>query len=371
MLRVGITGQNGFIGSHLFNFLKLQEGIVRIPFGRDFFQKPELLRNFVGQCDVIVHLSAMNRHSDPQVIYDTNINLIKLLLEAVESRQVQPHIIFSSSVQEEKENYYGRSKRDGRNLLIEWAQRNNAPFTGLIIPNVFGPFGKPFYNSVVATFCHQLTHNENPHIDADGKLKLIYAGELVNEIWKVITERIFNPEMTVEATSEIKVSEILSMLKVYKDQYFDHHILPEIHNRFELNLFNTFRSFIELSDHYPVMLKMNTDERGSFVESVKTLTGGQFSFSTTKPGVTRGNHFHTRKIERFIVIQGKALIQLRKIGTTDVINFHLDGRNPSFVDMPVWYSHNIANTGSEDLLTLFWINEFYDPEDPDTFFEKV
>jgi len=148
-------------------------------------------------------------------------------------------------------------------------------------------------------------------------------------------------------------------------------MFPQISNTFELNLFNTFRSYMDLADHFPVLLKQHTDNRGSFVETVKTLVGGQFSFSTTHPEITRGEHFHTRKIERFAVIQGKAVIELRKIGTDEILHIELDGENPSFVDMPVWYTHNISNVGSDDLLTLFWINEFFDPSDPDTYFEKV
>lgn len=371
MLRIGITGQSGFIGNHLYNYLGLQEEIERVNFEHDSFKNKELLQNFVKRCDVIVHLAAMNRHNDPEVIHNTNVSLVQLLIDAMEAENVTPHIIFSSSTQEEKDNLYGKSKREGRQLLSQWAQKRKACFTGLIIPNVFGPFGKPYYNSVIATFCHQLTHGENPQIKVDGNLSLIYVGELVIKIWEIIKEKKHQPELFLKATSAIKVSEILELLEGYKSQYFESNILPSIQNKFELNLFNTFRSYIDLPNHFPVLLKKNTDDRGTFVETVKTVIGGQFSFSTTHPGITRGNHFHTRKIERFAVIKGKANIDLRKIGTSEVLSFELDGEKPAFVDMPVWYSHNITNTGSEDLLTLFWINEFFDPNDPDTYFEKV
>jgi UDP-2-acetamido-2,6-beta-L-arabino-hexul-4-ose reductase len=151
----------------------------------------------------------------------------------------------------------------------------------------------------------------------------------------------------------------------------DKGVFPVLNNKFEVNLFNTFRCYMDIRNHYPVKLVMNTDDRGTFVETIKTGLGGQVSFSTTKPEMTRGNHFHTRKIERFAVIKGKARIQLRRIGTDKVLNFDLDGNEPSYVDMPVWYTHNITNTGTDDLYTIFWINEFFNPEDPDTFFEKV
>ncbi|MGH2648497.1 MAG: NAD-dependent epimerase/dehydratase family protein [Ginsengibacter sp.] len=371
MLKIGITGQRGFIGSHLYNYLGLQEDVERIPFENSNFQNKERLQNFVKKCDIIVHLAAKNRHNDADELYKTNIDLVQKLIDAMEAEAVSPHVIFSSSTQEERDNIYGRSKKEGRNLFQQWASKNKAVFNGLIIPNVFGPFGNPYYNSVIATFSHQLTHNETPKIEIDGTLKLIYVDELVAEVWKIINEKISDPALNLKHTAEAKVSETLSLLEKYKTQYFENYMFPEIRNHFELNLFNTFRSYIDHAKFFPVMLKKNTDNRGSFVETVKTQTGGQFSFSTTHPGITRGEHFHTRKIERFIVVSGKATIELRQIGTNEILHFELDGNNPSFVDMPVWFTHNIINAGDKDLLTLFWINEFFDPTDPDTYFEKV
>lgn len=371
MLKIGITGQAGFVGTHLFNFLGLQNEVERIRFEDAFFYDPTLLRNFVKQCDIIVHLAALNRHNDPEVIYQTNILLVNKLIDAMESESVNPHVIFSSSTQEERDNKYGQSKKEGRELFLRWSVRSGANFTGMVIPNVFGPFGNPYYNSVISTFSYQLTHNEKPRIEIDGSIKLIYVNELVLEIWKIMQEKISSPALYINSTHEAKVSEILTLLENYKNNYFENGIFPEIKNRFELNLFNTFRSFIDHSSHFPVLLRKNTDARGSFIETVKALTGGQSSFSTTHPQITRGEHFHTRKVERFTVIQGRAVIELRRIGTNEVLHFELDGDNPSYVDMPVWYTHNITNVGTEDLLTIFWINEFFDPNDPDTFFEKV
>ncbi len=375
MLKVGITGQAGFIGSHLYNYLNLKKDrIITIPFKDDFFAIPDKLKKFVSECDVIVHLAALNRHNDPQVLYDTNIKLINQLIEAMEAMNKSPHILFSSSTQEERDNHYGRSKHDGRLLLKTWAEKNNSRFTGFVIPNVFGPFGKPYYNSVIATFCHQLTHNEQPRVDTDANLKLIYVGELVELFFKKITDRAARPEednYKVNFTSENKVSDILKKLEYFKKEYSIGHCFPELESRFELNLFNTFRSYIDHSAIYPVLLKKNTDHRGAFTETIKSSLGGQFSFSTTKAGITRGNHFHIRKIERFIVIKGKAIIEIRKIGSQEILRFELDGEQPSFVDMPVWYTHNITNVGGEELITLFWINEFFNPDDPDTYYENV
>lgn len=372
MIRVGITGQSGFIGSHLYNFLGLKDGVKRIPFEDKFFGERELLENFVRECDVIVHLAAMNRHPDPNVIFETNLNLVQQLISACETTQSKPHILFSSSSQEERENLYGQSKREGRILFEEWAKNNDASFTGLIIPNVFGPFGAPFYNSVIATFCHQLTHEEDPRIEIDGQLKLIYVNELIEVIWQKINETKIPrlEKMEVTHTAEALVSDILALLRNYKDEYYFRGTIPTMDSKFEINLFNTFRCFIP-ENRFPFLLKENSDKRGSFVEILRSGVAGQYSFSTTKPGVTRGNHFHTRKIERFAVIKGQAEIAIRRIGSNNKIVYQLNGQSPSFVDMPVWCTHNITNTGSDELLTLFWINEPYNPDDPDTWFETV
>lgn len=376
-MKVGITGQSGFIGTHLFNYFGLKEGIERIPFEDTYFEDKSALESFVKNCDVIVHLAAMNRNSDPQVIYNTNIDLVQNLILACENTNSSPHILFSSSTQEERDNYYGKSKYDGRKLFENWAKRNDARFTGLIIPNVFGPFGNPYYNSFIATFCHQLTHGEQPKIDVDGEVELIYIGELVKVFFEKIkdkgtkTKDIEIEEYNVPFTTEVKVSKVLSLLEKYKSNYFEKGIIPNLDNEFEKNLFNTFLCYIDHKTFFPFNVSKHSDERGSFVELIKLNSGGQVSFSTTKPGITRGNHFHTRKAERFAVIKGKAKIELRKIGTEKILSFELDGEDPSFVDMPIWYTHNITNIGNEELYTIFWINEYYNEYDTDTYFEKV
>lgn len=177
MIKVGITGQSGFIGGHLYNELGLfPETIIRIPFEDNYFQDGLRLREFVKQCDVIVHLAAMNRHSNPQIIYETNLCLVRQLIVAMESEKCTPCVLFASSIQEERNNEYGNSKREGRELLENWARCNGASFVGLVIPNVYGPFGRPNYNSFIATFCHKLTHNEQPKIVQDSRIGLNLCG---------------------------------------------------------------------------------------------------------------------------------------------------------------------------------------------------
>lgn len=372
MIRVGITGQAGFVGTHLYNTLQLyKDEFECIPFERSFFENADQLDGFVQQCDTIVHLAAMNRHEDANVIYQTNINLVQSLVDALKRTHSKAHIIFSSSTQEAKDNLYGKSKKEGRTILASWATEVGATLTGMVIPNVFGPFGKPFYNSVVATFCTQVAKGETPQILVDGELKLIYVSTLVQEILDIIRNKKAGAEYEVAHTHEAKVSEILALLQRFKSEYQDKGEIPSLSNTFELELFNTYRCYMDIAGHFPVKFTQHTDPRGAFVEVVRLGIGGQVSFSTTVPGITRGNHFHTRKIERFAVIKGKALIQLRKIGTEAVLNFELDGSEPAYVDMPIWYTHNIKNTGKEDLYTIFWINEAYNADDPDTFFEVV
>lgn len=372
MKKIGITGQEGFVGKHLYHTLGLfTEEFERVPYNKSIFENENELDAFVSQCDVIVHLAAMNRHESEQVIYETNVGLVNKLIAALERTGSKAHILISSSTQEERDNLYGKSKKEGREALVNWANTNGGKVTGLIIPNVFGAFGKPFYNSFIATFCYQLTHNQTPNVANDGEVKLIYVQELVAVILKEIRKGESKAQYFVEPTAVKKVSEVLALLEEYKAKYFEKGEIPALNTPFELNLFNTYRSYMDYAKHFPVKFTQHTDPRGAFVEVIRLGIGGQCSFSTTVPGITRGNHYHTRKIERFAVIKGKALIQLRKIGTDEVLDFYLEGNEPAYVDMPIWYTHNIKNIGEEELYTIFWINEPYNPEDADTYFEEV
>lgn len=372
-IKVGITGQGGFMGSHLFNFLGTKTNEIElVSFNRGFFNNEDDLSSFVSSCNVIVHIAAMNRHEDPQVIYNTNVGLVNQLISTCEKTNSTPKIIFSSSTQEEQDNLYGNSKRDGRKAFEQWAESNSGQVISLVIPNVFGPFGKPFYNSVVATFCHQVVKGETPTIHNDGTVNLIYVNELSEVFYaEIISENIKTEKKIVPHTASKKVSEILTLISSFKKDYVENGVVPNVsQGSFEINLFNTFTSFIPKS-YFPRKFTKHEDNRGAFVEIMRAQTSGQSSYSTTVPGITRGNHYHTRKIERFAVISGKASIQWRKINTDEVFEFILDGNKPAYVDMPIWFTHNITNIGEEELITLFWINEPYDPEDSDTYFEVV
>ena len=359
MVKVGITGQAGFVGTHLYNELGLHPNeYQRIPFEDAFFKDSAKLVDFVAQCDVIVHLAAVNRHEDQNELYRINVALVQQLIDAMNTAAVAPYILFSSSTQEERENLYGNSKKKGRELFETWAKEKQTSFTGMVVPNVYGPFGRPNYNSFIATFCYKLTHQEEPTVMQDATVNLIYVGSLCKHIIAKIKTRFETGKNSIECDLvpfdfERKVTEILTQLKEFKSLYLDQGIIPILADSNDINLFNTYRCYIEHAEHFPVKLVKHTDPRGMFVETIKIGVGGQVSFSTTVPGITRGNHYHSRKIERFTV------------------DFYLDGNEPSYVDMPIWYTHNISNIGEEELYTQFWINEWYNPEDGDTYFEEV
>lgn len=377
MIRIGITGQTGFIGKNLFNQLALyQEIIERIPFENVFFQNGRALSHFVKQCNVIVHLAAVSRDEDQQRLYDTNIALVTKLVEAMETEHVRPYVFFASSIQEELNNLYGKSKRDGREILEKWAKRNDASFSGLILPNVFGPFARPGYSSFVATFCYKLTHDECPVILQDNQIKLVYIDSVCQYIISKIIKRKQSTVSVIEKDSvpfdfEKKVSDVLKLLEYYKRSYYDKGLLPVLKDRYEFNLFVTFSCYIDLTSYFPMMLPKHTNSNGCFVEIIKSGIGGEVSFSIILPEMTYGNHYHTRKIERIAVIKGKALIQLRRIGSNSILKFELYGQIPAYVDIPIWYTYSITNIGEEELYTQFYISECNNPDDGDTFFEIV
>lgn len=370
MKKVIVTGQAGFVGTHLANtikFCKCGEYEV-IPFADAYFTDRQALKNVLCEADIIVHLAAQNRGEDRDV-YQTNIDLIKILLATLDELERCPHILFSSSVQEENDSAYGRSKREGRLLFQEWAQKKQADFSGLIIPNVFGPYGKPFYNSVISTFCHLLVSDATPEIKIDKVLPLIYVNDLVDEIIAAFPQRGIN-SIVVAPRKKIAVSEILALLRSFKEEYQQNNRIIAGKDAFERDLFNTFRGFLPKS-HYPQKLQVFTDNRGRLFEIVQSYSGGQVFYSETMPGITRGNHFHRRKVERFCVVNGEAKISLRKVNSSEVWDFFVNGNEPCTVDMPVYFTHSITNIGKIPLQTLFFTNEFFAKDDPDTYYEPV
>jgi UDP-2-acetamido-2,6-beta-L-arabino-hexul-4-ose reductase len=367
MLKVGITGARGFLGWHFRCFLHSKG--IRNPVTADseeFASEDGFLR-FVSEVDVIVHFAGVARGSEDAVARG-NLDVAQSLKSALEKSGRTPHVIYASSIQINNNSAYGRSKREAGEILEGWASKSKSKFTNLVLPNLFGEGGRPFYNSVVATFCHQITRNEKPSILKDAEISFLHAQSVCDLIWSAI-ENGASGNLAPDGT-HIKVSSLLAKLKEFHGLYFETGTIPDVRDAFNRSLFNTYRSFLfQVKPTFPT--KKHVDPRGSLSEIVKTVNGGQGFFSTTVPGVTRGDHYHRSKIERFAVISGEATIKIRKLFSNDVQEFQVTGDTPTWIDMPTLHTHNIANTGRSDLYTLFWSDEIFDPSNPDTYAEKV
>ena len=337
-----------------------------IPAGRELFSEPEKLRAFVDKVDAVVHLAGRNRGEEREV-RDTNIALAEQLACACAATGARPHVVFANSTHAARSTAYGESKRIAAEILGAWSEKSGALFTNLVLPHVFGEGCRPFYNSAVATFCHQLAQGEEPKITQDNEVELVHAQQVAAEITAAVRQR-RSGETKVHGV-QIRISEVLARLKNIAKQY-QAQLIPKLSAELDLDLFNSYRSYL-FPRYYPVDLELRHDARGSLFEAVKTLHGGQCFLSTTRPGITRGNHYHRRKLERFLVVQGEAIIRIRRLLAGEVIEFRVSGKRPQYVDMPTLHTHNITNTGSGELTTLFWSQEIFDAEHPDTFSEAV
>ena len=366
MLRFGITGAFGFLGWHVRARAHCEKDVQVTPIGRPAFKNPSLLANLVSQADVVVHLAGLNR-GDEKEIERTNVALTDALISACEVSDHRPHIIFANSTHVGRQTAYGQSKRRCADKLRSWARGANAKFSDVVMPGLFGEKGRPFYNSVVSTFCYQLANSAEPQIVDDQELELIHAQAAAARIIEIARS---GQEGEIRISGRhVKVSVLLSSLNEIAEQY-KNHVFPSLDDTFDLALFNTYRSYL-FPKHYPVMLTQRADARGRLFEVVKTVHGGQCFISTTHPGVTRGNHYHTTKIERFLVMQGTARIRVRDLFSPAPVEFLVNGDNPEYIDMPTFHTHEITNIGSGELWTLFWAHEIFDSDNPDTYSEQV
>ena len=366
MTTVAVTGAGGFLGWHLRVYFHARPEFKFVGIDRSVYGDPIRFKEMIRQADAVVHLAGMNRGNEEE-IERVNVDLTNRLIDACRQADVRPQIVLANSTHCERDTAYGRSKRRSAELLAGWASEVGSVFTNLVIPNVYGEGGRPFYNSVVSTFCHQLASGEKPTIIQDGRLELVHAQAVVRELVAAIQKRM--PGEIRMTGSLLSVSDLLDTLQGF-DRSYRGHLIPELTRELDLDLFNTYRSYL-YPGHYPVTLPLHSDARGNLFEAVKSMHGGQCFISTTKPGITRGNHYHTRKIERFLVLSGEAVIRIRKLFTKDIVEFKVAGSVPQYVDMPAFCTHNITNTGTGDLTTLFWAHEIYDPQRSDTIREPV
>jgi len=365
-VKLGITGDQGLLGFHL-RARALTEGWTDVVgAGRSTFATPGALATFVSGCDVIVHLAGMNR-GDEQEVAAVNVALTSGLVSALDATGSTPTVVFASSTQVDLDNPYGASKRRCAELLTAWAVRSGGHFVNAILPGVFGEGGRPFYNSVVSTFCHQLASGEELTVHGDSPLELVHAQSAVAAL---LAAGAAGADAEIRTPGrKTSVGSLAERLTGLHASYATH-VIPDLSDDFDRDLFNTYRSYL-FPDRYPVSLVRHDDDRGHFTEAVRSRGQGQFSYSVTRPGITRGHHFHCHKVERFVVVDGTAEIRLRRLFSDEIVSFAVGGAEPCYVDMPTFHTHSITNVGDTDLVTLFWVHELYDPDHPDTVMEVV
>ena len=393
-----ITGAKGFVGKNLCETLKtIKDGknrtrklVIDEIFEYDVDTNPELLEQYCAKADFVFNLAGVNRPKDQSEFMAGNFGFASTLLETLKQQGNSCPVMLSSSVQAtligRYDSEYGRSKLAGEELFFTYSAETGAKVLVYRFPNLFGKWCRPNYNSAVATFCHN-TANDLPITvnDRATELELLYIDDLVQEMLDALEGAenrcdydglIPIPSSQgrycyVPTTHKVTLGQIVDLLETFRDQPTTL-IMPQIpNNSFAKKLYSTYLSYLP-KEKASFPLKMNADDRGSFTELLKTENCGQFSVNISKPGITKGQHWHHTKWEFFIVVSGKALIQQRKIGTEDVLNFYVSGEKIEAVHMLPGYTHNIINlSDTEDLVTLMWANEQFDPQKPDTFYEPV
>lgn len=365
-MKVALSGAGGFLGLHTRSVVHSLGGIsAGVRLGENF--RVEDAQAAINSSDRLVHLAGVNRGSDADV-RDGNRVFATQAAEALRAVDKPPgEVVYANSVQAGNGSVYGQAKSDAAAILRSAAEDVGARFTDVLLPNLFGEHGRPFYNSVIATFCQLLRDRQTPEVKDDKELTFLHAQNAADVLLGIVSVQAME-----SLTARRTVSSVLRQLQDISGTYLNGDI-PIVRSAFDLDLFNTYRSFrlVEGRD-LPFALDRRADSRGSFFEVCRSRGGeGQTSFSTTVPGVTRGQHFHRRKVERFVVLSGTAEISMRRLFSEEVLTFKVDGTAPVAIDMPTLWTHNITNTGDSELYTMFWTNDIFDPANPDTFAEEV
>lgn len=367
MTAYAITGGHGFLAWHLRCKLRADQpdAVVRV-LGRDDFRDDSSLAEALDGCDTVFHLAAVNSH-DAQAAAG-NVEIAEALTSGLDRLSTRPHIVFSNSVHADGRSAYGLAKRRAADVLRRWADLSGGSLTDIMLPNLFGELSRPHYNSAVATFCHSIVNGEECDVNRDGRTELLHAQDAA----QILTAHAApQTKSSVRITGQtVRVAEVYDSLIRFHDTYRGTHTVPRLKDRLHLRLFNQLRCAM-YPNAYPVVLSAHRDLRGVFFEAARGFDTTQVSFSTTVPGVTRGEHWHADKIERFLVLRGQATIEIRRLFDDTIRTFSVSGDSPAFIDMPTLHAHNITNVGEEELLTLFWANDHFCAKAPDTWPEPV
>lgn len=375
-MKILVTGAKGFIGKNLIAELKNSGYDQIFEFTKE--NNIEELEKYTKDCDFVFHLAGVNRAINEKDFQEGNINLTKKLIELLEKNKNNCPILFTSSIQSKLDNVYGKTKRQCEKIILQHASKTNTIVYIYRLTNIFGKWCKPNYNSVVANFCYNIANDLPIQIEnKNKKLELIYIDDVIEDFILRMEENLLNRlkqkeiELKTEHFYKIEKSYFITVKKLAEtinifDEQRKNLIIPDLSDELIKKLYSTYLSYLPISNLKRKM-KANTDERGIFSEILKSKEAGQISINVTKPGIVRGNHWHHTKIEKFLVVSGRGVIKLRNLNTNDMIEFFVNGDDLEIIDIPVGYVHNIENLGSNNMITLIWANEIFDPEKPDTF----
>ena len=373
MKTVLVTGSEGFIGKNLIVRLQKLNNIVIKSFDKE--DSIETLKKFLSESDFIFHLAGVNRPENLEEFEKVNVGLTKALIELLEEMNKKIPIVITSSIQAEFDNPYGKSKKMAEDELIKYAKKNSVPVYIYRLPNVFGKWSRPNYNSVVSTFCYNISHNLGIAIsDPKRELELAYIDDVIVEFISLLNREngdFHKYYYNIKRTFKVTLGELADKLYEIRD-IRNTLFVPDLSNNFMKFLHATCLSYLDKDDLlYEMDLK--EDNRGSFVELMKSKTFGQVSISRSKKGVVRGNHYHHTKNEKFCVIKGEAVIKLRNILEDKTISYYVSDKKIEIVDIPPGYTHFIENLteGNSEMILLIWANEIFDPENHDTYYCEV